>query len=230
MGLFSTIKPTKVKAFPGKPRAVYTTDHSGTRQGIRVSGQYRTPLGDRTADVLAFFGMIVLVVMNLEAISKQSEPAFERLLFAALAYFPLKLWLRTILRQEVSIDLLTNEVTVKRFFLPRSFPRAEVQGFAVMEPHEKAAHEKAKHEFEVRRDQLKRRARFRTRYYQDAAQLFLIVGGERFEVLSASRAKDAHALAERSNRSMREIDQYMERRVSALREQAAVAVPGQLPD
>ncbi|MWD26896.1 hypothetical protein E0K89_005335 [Aquicoccus sp. SCR17] len=230
MGVFSTTKPTKVKAFPGKPKAVYTTDHSDTRQGIRVSGQYRTPLGDRAADILACVGMIALVVINLETISKQPEPEFERLLFASLAYFPLKFWLRMLLRPEVSVELLADEVRVRRFVLPRSFARADVQGFAVMEPHEKAAREKAKHDFEARRDQLKRRARFRTRYYQDAAQLFLIVGGERFEVLSASRARDAHALAERCNRSMREIDQYMERRVSALREQAAVAVPGQLPD
>lgn len=230
MDFLRGIKESKVKAFKGRPRAVYLTDRYGTTQGIRTEGYFKTPASNRVADVAAVAGTAWLVVHNMIAVLDMPDPAFEQPLAALLAYLPLKFGFRHMARPHLSIDVMADEIRITHLFRTRRFARADVQGFAVIDQHEQAHAEKRRLEFEARRDQMKRRARRRTTYYQDAAHLVLVVGGERVDVASTARGKDAHAFAGRGNRALHQMDRQIERRELALREKAVAAVPGQLPE
>jgi len=224
------IKVSKVKAFKGWPKTNVLTDSSGTMAGIRIDTSYKTPFGNKVADVAALIGTAVLVVECIRTVSQMPDPQLELpFLVGAVSYLPIKFGLRGALRPSVTIDVMEERVSVKGLLFPRRYAREDVQGFAV-EKHELADQERAQHEFEARRDQVKRRARNRTRYYQDAAQVVLIVSGERIKVAEMAKVRDAHRFADRCNRAIHQMDRQLERREVARRSHCAASTPGELPE
>ena len=117
-----------------------------------------------------------------------------------LAYLPLKYLLRFELQSSIRIDLLDNAVEVTRFLFPVRYDRSEDIQFAVSERHVRADLERARHEVATRKDQLRGRARHRTKYYEFAKHLLLIVGGESI-FLGGGFA--GHEMAKIADRAMR---------------------------
>lgn len=228
MNFLNGIKVSKVKAFKGWPQSNVLVDMSGTMTGIRIDTSFQTPTGNKIADVMAILGTVVLVVESVRTVFQMPDPELELPLLVACMYVPIKFGLRLTFKQSVTIDVMEERISVRHLLFPRTYAREDVQGFAV-EQHEKADQERAQHEFEARRDQVKRRARKRTRYYQDAAQVVLIVSGERIKIADVAKVRDAHRLADRANRAMHQMDRQLERREVARRGQSTVTAPGQLP-
>lgn len=229
MDLLRGIKDTKVKAFKGWPRSTVLSDLSGTMSGIRINTSFKTPFGNKVADAAAFLGTTALVVASVHATAEMPDPKWEEPLLVAGLYLPIKWGARAAVRPSVTVDVMEGGVTVRGLLFPRRYAREDIQGFAV-EKHELAEQERAQHEFEARRDQVKRRARNRTRYYQDAAHVVLIVAGERIKVADMARARDSHRFVDRCNRALHQMDRLLERREVTRRTQGALSAPGQLPE
>lgn len=229
MNFLHGTKVSKVKGFKGWPKTNVLTDASGTMAGFKIDTSYKTPFGNKVADGAAVLFTLGLVVESVRTLSQMPDPQLALPALVACMYWPMKFGLRSALRYSVTIDVMEERLSVKGLFFPRRYAREEVQGFAV-EKHDLADQERAQHEFEARRDQVKRRARNRTRYYQDAARVVLIVSGERIKVADMAKVRDAHRFADRCNRAMHQIDRQLERREVARRGQCAVSAPGQLPE
>lgn len=230
MSLFRRERETKIKALSGKPNAVILKDRWGVQQGVRIKDRYKNPDGNRLADVGAIAGTIYLAVQALQDISQMPAPQFEPLIFPLVAYLPLKWLLRQWARPELNVDILTDVVRVSGLIFPKVYDREDVECFAVVGQDEKAQSERQRHEFEARRDQIKRRARFRTSYYQHAADLIIVVRGERIKIASYASSSEAQRVSDRLNRVLRDVNEQMQRNIEALRAQVGNAVPGQLPD
>lgn len=229
MNILHGTRVSKVKGFKGWPKTNVLTDGSGTMAGFRVDTSYKTPFGNKVADFAAAIGTVALVVESIRTLSQMPDPQLELPFLLAFMYWPMKFGLRSAVRKSITIDVMEEQISVKGLFFPHRYAREDVQGFAV-EKHDLADQERAKHEFEARRDQVKGRARHRTRYYQDAAAVVLIVSGERIVVAEMANIRDAHRFAERCNRAMQQMDRQLERREVARRGQCNVSAPGQLPE
>lgn len=161
-----------------------------------------------------------------------SEPNWIVPVLMPLAYFPLKYLFRFKLQSSLTIDLLDDAVVVRRFLLPVRYDRSENVQFAVSERHVRADLERARHEVAARKDQLRGKAKYRTKYYEFAKHLLLIVGGESIALGSGFQGHEMAQIADRANRANQLVLAQRERRehVRALDETNTHRAPGQLPE
>jgi len=232
MDILRGIKETTVKPFRGGPDTRVLTDRNDVTLGVRVKLVYLNPLGAMAADIAAALGAVAMFSSMALTLMAEPDPQWVKLLIPVAAYLPLKFGLRHLFRWTVKIDILEDAVVVTRLLLPVQYNRNEDIRFAASERHDKADLERARHEVAARKDQLRGRARNRTKYYECARHLLLVVGGECIKIADVHKGPLAVKFAQRCNRTNQLVMAQHERRTSAERIALddARRVPGQLPE
>ena len=203
MDILRGIKETTVKPFRGGPETRILTDRNDVTIGARVRLMYLGPHGAMAADFAALLIAIILFVNMALSLMAEPDPQWLELLLPVAAYIPLKFGLRHMFRWTVKIDILEDAVVVTRFLLPVRYSRNEDIRFAASERHDKADLERARHEVAARKDQLRGKAHHRTKYFEFAKHLLLVVGGECIKIADVHKGPLAVKFAQRLNRTNR---------------------------
>lgn len=226
------IKETPAKPFRGGPETRILTDRNDVTVGARVKLMYLSPLGAMAADFAALLIAAAAFVNMALNLMEETDPQWLELLLPVVAYIPLKFGLRHMFRFTVKIDILEDAVVVTKFLLPVRYSRNEDIRFAASEKHDQADLERARHEVAARKDQLRGKAHNRTKYFEFAKHLLLVVGGECIKVADIHKGPLAVKFAQRCNRTNQLVLAQHERRTSA--DMTALdgerRVPGQLPE
>lgn len=232
MDILRGIKETTTKPFRDGPDTRLLTDRNDVTVGARVKLEYLSSLGAMAADLAARLSAIILFINMALNLMAEPDPQWIELLFPVLAYLPLKFGLRHMFRWTVKIDILEDAVVVTRFLLPVRYSRNEDIRFAASEKHDKADLERARHEVAARKDQLRGKARNRTKYFEFAKHLLLVVGGECIKIADVHKGPLAVKFAQRCNRTNQLVLAQHERRTSAdmIALDGERRVPGQLPE
>lgn len=232
MDILRGIKETTTKPFRDGPETRLLTDRNDVSLGVRVKPVYLSPHGAMVADFASLLIAVAAFVNMALNLMDETDPQWLELLLPVAAYIPLKFGLRHMLRWTVKIDILEDAVVVTRFLLPVRYSRNEDIRFAASEKHDMADLERARHEVLARKDQLRGKARHRTKYFEHAKHLLLVVGGECIKIADVHEGALAVKFAQRCNRTNQLVLAQHERRTSAdmIALDGERRVPGQLPE